>query len=123
MTTFTPPVRDMLFVMNEIGDLPGALALPGHAEASVDLVETILEEAGKFAAGALAPLNAVGNRAGNKWVAGVVAMAPGVAAVYRDFVDNGWGQFGVVANATDFGGGDNSAVYADFDFKLHGRFH
>jgi hypothetical protein len=116
MTTFTPPVRDMLFVMNEIGDLPGALALPGYAEASLDLVETSVEEAVKFAAGALASLNVVGDREGDKWV-------DGLAAVYRDFVDNGWGQVGIVANAADFSGGDNSAVYADFDFKFHVRFH
>ena len=101
MTAFTPPVRDLLFVMNEIGDLPGVLALPGHAEATPDLVETIVEEAGKFAAGELAPLNVIGDRQGNKWADGVVTTAPGVAAAYRDFVDNGWAALG--ANQ-DFGG-------------------
>ncbi|MDI9850234.1 acyl-CoA dehydrogenase [Rhodoblastus sp. 17X3] len=101
MTAFTAPVRDLLFVMNEIGDLPGVLALPGHADATPDLVETIVEEAGKFAAGELAPLNVIGDRQGNKWADGVVTTAPGVAAAYRDFVDNGWGALG--ANQ-EFGG-------------------
>ncbi|MGO9357149.1 MAG: acyl-CoA dehydrogenase family protein [Xanthobacteraceae bacterium] len=101
MSAYNPPVRDILFTMNEIGDLPGVLALPGHAEVTPDLVETIVEEAGKFAAGALAPLNAVGDRQGNKWADGVVTTAPGVTAVYKDFVDNGWGALG--ANQ-DFGG-------------------
>ncbi|MGO9429703.1 acyl-CoA dehydrogenase [Rhodoblastus sp.] len=101
MSAYNPPVRDILFTMNEIGDLPGVLALPGHAEVAADLVETIVEEAGKFAAGALAPLNVVGDRQGNKWADGVVTTAPGVTAVYKDFVDNGWGALG--ANQ-DFGG-------------------
>jgi 3-(methylthio)propanoyl-CoA dehydrogenase len=101
MTGYNPPVRDLLFAMNEIGDLRGVLALPGHAEVAPDLVETIVEEAGKFAAGELAPLNVIGDRQGNKWADGVVTTAPGVAAAYRDFVDNGWGALG--ANQ-DFGG-------------------
>jgi acyl-CoA dehydrogenase len=101
MTDFIPPVRDILFVMNEIGDLPGVLAQPGHEEVTPDLVETIVEEAGKFAAGVLAPLNVVGDRLGNVWADGVVTTAPGVASAYKDFVANGWGALG--ANV-DFGG-------------------
>jgi 3-(methylthio)propanoyl-CoA dehydrogenase len=101
MTAFTPPVRDILFVMKEIGDLDGALAMPDYVEATPDLVETIVEEAGKFAAGVLAPLNMIGDRQGNKWADGVVTTAPGIADAYRDFVDNGWAALG--ANR-DFGG-------------------
>jgi len=101
MTAFEAPVRDALFVMNEIGNLPSVLEQPAHAETTPELVATILEEAGKFAAGVIAPLNAVGDREGNKWADGVVSTAPGVASAYKDFVENGWNALG---SNPEFGG-------------------
>jgi 3-(methylsulfanyl)propanoyl-CoA dehydrogenase len=101
MSAYQAPVRDVLFMIKEIGGLDKIAALPGNEEVSDDLVDAIFEEAGKFAAGELAPLNVIGDRQGNKWTDGVVTTAPGVAAAYRDFVDNGWGALG---GNQDFGG-------------------
>ena len=38
MTAYKRLIDDMLFAMNEIGDLPGVAALPGNEDASADLV-------------------------------------------------------------------------------------
>jgi hypothetical protein len=49
MSTYVAPVKDMLFAMNELAGLQEIATLPGNEEVSSDLVEAILDEAGKFA--------------------------------------------------------------------------
>jgi hypothetical protein len=49
MSTYIAPLRDMQFVLNEVAGLADVCALPGNEECSVDLVESILDEAAKFA--------------------------------------------------------------------------
>ena len=65
MSTYIAPIRDMQFVLNEIAGLEEICALPGNEECSVDLVESILDEASKFATGVLDPINNVGDRVGH----------------------------------------------------------
>ena len=67
MSDYTAPSRDMKFVMKELAGLDEVARLPGYEEATDDLVDAVLEEAGKFAAGVLAPLNRVGDQQGAKW--------------------------------------------------------
>ena len=59
MFDYTPPIRDMQFILAELAGLDEVAALPGCEEASPDLVAAILDEAGKFAAGVLAHLPAI----------------------------------------------------------------
>ena len=59
-------------------------------EALVDTAGTILEEAARFAAEVLAPLNPVGDKEGNRWDNGVVTTAPGFRDAFRAFLDAGW---------------------------------
>ncbi|MEW6165960.1 MAG: acyl-CoA dehydrogenase [Pseudomonadota bacterium] len=87
---YAPPLQDMQFVLKELAGLEEVAALPGCEEATADVVDAILEEAGKFAGGVLAPLNAVGDRAGCRWQDGVVTMPAGFGEAYRQFVENGW---------------------------------
>ncbi|MGE5547907.1 MAG: acyl-CoA dehydrogenase [Solirubrobacterales bacterium] len=90
MPTFQPAIRDMAFVIEEVADLGAITALPGCEEATPDLVEAVLEEAGKFAAGVLAPLNPVGDRQGCRLANGTVSTPDGFADAYRQFVEGGW---------------------------------
>ena len=90
MTAYQAPIRDMLFAMREIGDLAHVAALPGNEEVSDDLVEAILEEAGKFASDVLAPLNQPGDKAGCVCKDGVVTTPQGVKEAFTAFCENGW---------------------------------
>ena len=101
MTTYIAPVREMLFTMNALAGLDEIAGLPGNEEISPDLVEAILDEAGKFATEVLAPINASGDRQGNTWRDGEVSTADGFKEAYTSFCETGWN--GMPAS-TEFGG-------------------
>ena len=65
MPTYTPPLRDMQFVMHEVFKVTDEFkAMPQHAEVDVDTINAVIEEAGKFTSQVLFPLNQVGDREG-----------------------------------------------------------
>jgi len=83
----------MQFVLRELAGIDRVAQLPGYAEAAPDVVEAILEEAGKFAAGVLAPLNWSGDQEGAKWSAdggGSVTTPAGFKEAYAQFAEAGW---------------------------------
>lgn len=90
MTTYLAPTRDMQFVMKELAGLDAIAQLPGYEDASADLVDAVLEEAGKLAGDVLAPLNQTGDQQGSKLEDGKVVVPDGFSEAYRQFVDNGW---------------------------------
>ena len=90
MTSYAAPIAEMRFVMTELAGLEELALLPGLEEASPDLVDAVLEEAGKFAANVLAPLNRAGDLDGARLENGVVRTTPGWQAAYRAFVEGGW---------------------------------
>ena len=63
-------------------------------EATPDLVEAILEQAGVLANEVFSPLNQPGDEHGTRIENGVVVSPPGYAEAYRQFVDNGWQGIG-----------------------------
>jgi alkylation response protein AidB-like acyl-CoA dehydrogenase len=63
--------------------------LPGYEDVSADLVESILEEAGKFCAGVLRPINQSGDEEGSRLVDGKVT-PKGFKEAFKAFVDGGW---------------------------------
>ena len=64
MPTYTAPTRDAKFILNEVLDLASYGNLPGFESATPDLIDTVIDESGKFAAEVLRPLNQVGDREG-----------------------------------------------------------
>jgi len=90
MNTYQAPLQDIRFILEHLADLESISRLPGCGDASLDLVGAILEEAGKFAAGVLAPLNAVGDKQGCRFEQDGVATAPGWREAYRQFAAAGW---------------------------------
>lgn len=90
MSEYSAPLKDMQFVLQNLVDMKAISSLPGYEDASEDLAAAILEEAGKFAAGVLSPLNVVGDRQGAKWSDGEVTTAPGWKPGYEHFCSGGW---------------------------------
>ncbi len=93
MPIYTPPLRDMQFVMNELLHVPQVLqALPAHAETDADTIAAVLEEGGKFAAEILFPLNAVGDQEGCVLnpQSHEVTTPTGFKKAYAQFAEGGW---------------------------------
>jgi len=105
MSNYAAPLKDMHFVLRELAGLDRVAALPGFEEASFDVVYAILEEAGKFAAGVLAPINSSGDREGAQWAdlgqEKRVTMPAGFGEAYRQFAEAGWNG---LSCELDFGG-------------------
>ena len=101
MTPYEAPLADMRFVLSELAGLEEIATLPGHEEATPDLVDAVLEEAGRFGAEVLAPLNQVGDREGCVLENGVVRTPSGFRDAYGRFVEGGWNG---VPSSPDYGG-------------------
>ena len=109
MADYTAPLADIRFVLNNLVDLGALARLEGFDHAEPDLVDAVLEEAGKFAAEVLGPINRAGDQEGARLENGVVRTAPGFAAAYKQFVAGGWNG---VSCAAEWGGGGLPHVVA-----------
>jgi len=91
MYDYQPPLRDMQFILAELAGLDDISSLPGCEEASADVIGAVLEEAGRFAAGVLAPLNRVGDEQGCRLLEdGRIATPEGWQQAYAQFCAAGW---------------------------------
>ncbi len=100
--TYTPPVREHLFLLRDVLEIEKHANLPGFADASMDVVEQILDEAARFTGEVLAPLNAVGDKQGCHWSADNTVTTPaGFKAAYKALVEGGWPALGA---EPEFGG-------------------
>jgi alkylation response protein AidB-like acyl-CoA dehydrogenase len=88
--SYRPPLKDYGFLFRDVLKLEDYAALPGFADAPLDLIEQIVEAAGDFTANVLAPLNGVGDKNGCKLADGKVATPPGFKAAYDQLVEGGW---------------------------------
>ncbi len=94
MSTYSAPLNDMHFVLRELAGVAQLSQLPGFEEASVDVIDAVLEEAARFAGEVLAPLNASGDQEGAVWKDSAVAMPQGFKAAYARYVEGGWNGIG-----------------------------
>lgn len=93
MTKYTAPLTDMRFALFDVlGADVRLMALPGGETAARDLLDAVLEEAGKFAEQILAPLNQSGDAEGCHYdkATASVTTPKGFKEAYRQFVDGGW---------------------------------
>jgi alkylation response protein AidB-like acyl-CoA dehydrogenase len=93
MPSYTPPLRDMQFVMHELLHVTDELqAMPAHAEIDADTINAVLEEGGKFAADVAFPLNISGDSEGCQLdiTTHAVTTPAGFKAAYTSFVESGW---------------------------------
>jgi len=91
MWTYAPPLRDMQFVINQVLDAPASWRqMPAFDQLDADTAQQVLQEAGKFASGVLAPLNGPADLQGCRWSNGRVRTPDGYRAAYQAFVAGGW---------------------------------
>jgi alkylation response protein AidB-like acyl-CoA dehydrogenase len=102
MPQYKAPVRDTVFVINEVIGLDRFSTLPGFESAGADLVSTVIEEAGKFCSEVLAPLNQTGDSEGcTRHPDGSVTTPSGFRDAYSQLRDAGWAT---LAQPEEFGG-------------------
>jgi len=89
MAAYTPPLRDMAFVLHDVLAVHDA-DIPGYADLDRDFTAAILEEAGKIARDVFAPLNPVGDREGCVLENGVVRTPAGFRDAFDLLRDGGW---------------------------------
>ena len=93
MPTYTPPLRDMQFVLHEVLKVTDELkVLPPHAEVDADTINAVLEEGGKFAAEVAFPLNISGDTEGCRLdkTTHEVTTPQGFKEAYAQYVEGGW---------------------------------
>jgi acyl-CoA dehydrogenase len=99
--TYRAPLADISFALKYAAGLPAAIDEGLFGDLTMDDVDAVLAEAGRFAAEVLAPLNRVGDTFGTLFKDGVVTTAPGWKEAYNGWRDGGWN--GIAAPA-DWGG-------------------
>ncbi len=93
MPSYTPPLRDMQFVMHELLNVVDELKmLPPHADIDADTINAVLEEGGKFCSEVIAPINASGDAEGCQLdkTTHEVATPKGFKEAYKQYVEGGW---------------------------------
>ncbi|MBA4012862.1 MAG: acyl-CoA dehydrogenase [Phenylobacterium sp.] len=92
---YQPPVRDHLFLLHDVLQIENYANLPGFADASMDVITQIVEEAGRFTGEVLAPLNTVGDKQGCVWSPDHSVKTPaGFKEAYAQLVEGGWPALG-----------------------------
>src|ERR1700721_2379728 len=91
MPVYKAPVDDVLFLLNDVFHIERYANLPGFADASPDVVEAILGEAGKFCEDVLTPLNRTGDTQGcQRRDDGSVTTPDGFKDAFRNLAEGGW---------------------------------
>ena len=87
---YNAPIKDMLFLVDQWIGIDNLSSLPGFEEFDKDILEAVLEEAGKFCSTEVLPINRDGDEHGAVFSDGVVTTPPGFKEVYQKFIENGW---------------------------------
>ena len=99
---YEAPVKDLNFVIKNLINLDELSNIPDYQEFSDDLIDAILEEAGKIGSEVLDPCNLSGDHEGTKRLDnGEVKTPTGYKEAYESLRDGGW--FGLEAKE-QFGG-------------------
>ncbi|NJM83940.1 MAG: acyl-CoA dehydrogenase [Tabrizicola sp.] len=87
---YRAPVSDTRFILNHVVGFSGVTSTERFAETTSDMLDAILEEAGRISTDVLAPLNRIGDKHPARLENGCVVSSPGFAEGYRAMADGGW---------------------------------
>ncbi len=98
---YRAPVTEICHTLKQVTGLGEAMASGQAGELSEDLLDAIVEEAGRFASDEVAPLSKQGDVQGTPLVDGVVTMPDGWKDLYRRWAEGGWNA---LTGPPEFGG-------------------
>src|SRR5580698_3997500 len=101
MPSYKAPLEDMRFVLHELYDSKTIAELPGCADFTPELMDSVLDEAAKFTEEVLFPLNQSGDLEGCTYENGVVRTPSGFKEAYKGFREGGWTA---MASSPEYGG-------------------
>ncbi len=90
MTSYSPPLDDIRYVLLRLIGLERLQALPVYRDLDADTIEAVLGETGRIAAEVFAPLNHTGDKQGCIMRDGNVVMPAGFRDAYQVFASGGW---------------------------------
>ena len=90
MPVYRAPVQDTLFLINDVLGINRYANLPAFANASPDMIEAVLTEAGKFCEEVLFPINYSGDQEGcTRHEDGSVTTPAGFKEAYKAYCKAG----------------------------------
>ena len=90
MTTYTPPLEDMMFLYEKLRNNKNYNEIEKYKEITPDLVKDILDEAAKINQNIILPLAKAGDESPAVLENGVVRTPPGYKEAYNKFIEDGW---------------------------------
>jgi alkylation response protein AidB-like acyl-CoA dehydrogenase len=126
MYPYRAPLRDVRFALHEVLHAANHYAEIGREDLNAEFIDSVLEEAARFAEGVVAPTNEAGDRIGVRFEDGRVITPPGFADAYARFVEAGWAalcgpeEFGGQGLPESFGGPVGELfVSANMSWKMY----
>ena len=102
MSDYRPPLRDIRFTLDHIARLDEIVGWAGFEHVTPEVTERILDEAGRFMADIVAPLDRIGDIEGaTRHPDGSVTLPDGFRDAYSRYVA---GQWNAVKNPAEYGG-------------------
>jgi 3-(methylthio)propanoyl-CoA dehydrogenase len=99
--SYTAPIKDMMFVLQELAGLAAVSQLPGMQDAGEETAAAVLEECARFNQAVVSPLNWTGDIDPSSLKDGVVTTTPGFSQAFKQFGAGGWQG---VQHPSEFGG-------------------
>ncbi len=126
MYPYRAPLRDIRFTLHEVLHAANHYAEIGREDLNAEFIDSVLEEAARFAEGVVAPTNEAGDRIGVRFEDGRVITPPGFKDAYDRFVEAGWAalcgpeEFGGQGLPESFGGPVGELfVSANMSWKMY----
>ncbi len=101
MADYTPPLRDIKFVLRHIVGIEDIVEYPGFEHVDLDTIDGALDEAGRFMSEVIAPTNRDGDEIGSVWMDGRVITPDSFKDAWRKYVETGWSA---VTGPLEYGG-------------------
>ena len=97
MPTYRAPIDDYRFLLHEVFEVAKQSDLPGFDELSVETIDDVLANAGRFCEEVLQPINQSGDAEGCHFENGVVRTPKGFKQAYKSYAEAGWSGLGAPA--------------------------